>query len=463
MRWPLRYQILLPLVGLMLATLCGVSLLNAWLSTHRVRRQIEEQLGDVVRTLSAANFPLEPVVLRQTRGLSGAELVVSEHSGQIVAASDEAFRQIPPGAKVQDWRQLSLGTTVQVAGERYFYAPVELDRRPVGGRLVLLHIFYPERSWSDARLQAVYPPLVIGAAALLVAVVVAIVVAARVTRPIDKLRSQVERIAEGDFQPLAVPERNDEMRDLAAAINRMAQMLARYEDQVRRSERLRTLGQLGGGIAHQMRNAATGCRMAIDLHRRDCPAGVDFESLDVAARQLALMEKYLQRFLTLGRPTVKPRGPVELASLVESVLPLVRPSALHVGVDVEFSPPRESLVVQGDADALEQLLVNLLLNGIEAASSAGASLERPRARVAVELARNSDGRATLQVRDSGAGPTAGVGDDLFEPLVTEKPDGTGLGLSVAREIAQQHDGRIYWERRDGMTCFVVELPTARDV
>lgn len=460
MRWPLRNQLLLPLVGLMLATLCGVSLLNAWLSTHRVRRQIEQQLGDVVRTLSAANFPLEPVVLQQTRGLSGAELAVSEKSGRIVAASDEAFTELPPDFKVQDWHELTLDQTVQVGGERYFYAPVELDRRPVGGRLVLLHIFYPERSWSDARLQAVYPPLMIGAGALVVAVVVAFAVAGRVTRPILKLRSQVERIAEGDFQPLPVPERNDEIRDLAAAINRMAQMLARYEEQVRRSERLRTLGQLGGGIAHQMRNAATGCRMALDLHRRDCPPGLDLETLDVAARQLTLMEKYLQRFLTLGRPIVERREPVDLAALVESVLPLVRPSALHVGVDVQFNPPPEALIVTGDGEALEQLLVNLLLNGVEAASSAGvgsASGGTP-PRVIVELSRDSGGSTRLQACDTGPGPAAAVGDDLFEPLVTEKPDGTGLGLSVAREIAQQHGGTIRWERRNGLTCFVVELP-----
>ena len=458
MRWPLRYQLLLPLVGLILAALGAVSLSTAWLSTHRVRAQIEEQLADVVRTLSAANFPLEPTVLRQTRGLSGAEYVVSETSGRIVAASDEAFTRLPEGAQVQDWRKLALERTVQVGKERYFYAPVELDRRPVGGKLALLHIFYPERSWSDARRQAVYPPLAIGAAALLVAVLVAILVAARVTRPIDKLQSQVARISQGDFQPLPVPMRNDEIRDLAEAINRMAQMLARYEDQVRRAERLRTLGQLGGGIAHQLRNAATGCRMALDLHRRDCPAGVDFESLDVAARQLTLMEKYLQRFLTLGRPSVTQRAAVNLVELVESVLPLVRPSAQHVGVELEFAAPAEAVFVQGDAEALEQLLVNLLLNGVEAAASVCADPAPMIARPRVDVCLSREGeRVQLEVRDSGPGPDPAVGADLFEPLVTEKPDGTGLGLSVAREIAQQHGGTIRWGRREGMTCFVVEL------
>src|SRR5688572_5915277 len=98
MRWPLRYQLLLPLVALILAALCAVTFLNAWLSTHRVRAQIEAQLQDVVRTLSAGNFPLEPVVLRQTRGLSGAELVVSEKSGQVIATSDEAFGALPSNA-----------------------------------------------------------------------------------------------------------------------------------------------------------------------------------------------------------------------------------------------------------------------------------------------------------------------------------------------------------------------------
>jgi nitrogen-specific signal transduction histidine kinase len=67
---------------------------------------------------------------------------------------------------------------------------------------------------------------------------------------------------------------------------------------------------------------------------------------------------------------------------------------------------------------------------------------------------------TLTVSDSGPGPAGNVRDQLFEPFVSEKPDGVGLGLSVAREVVEQHAGRIHWRRVGGMTQFTVELPAA---
>jgi signal transduction histidine kinase len=281
----------------------------------------------------------------------------------------------------------------------------------------------------------------------------------------------VDKIARGDFRTIALPRRNDEVRELAAAIDRMVRQLERYEEQVRRHERLRTLGQLGGGIAHQIRNSATGCRMALDLLAREIPGVGDSEHLDVARRQLRLMEEYLGRMLTVGRqPAQPPREPIELTSVVDDVLKLVAPAATHVHVDLDFRRPAESISVRGHRESLEQLLVNLLVNAVDAAgrpqdddaaTEAGGKGRRA-GRVEVRLGAESDKQAVLTVCDSGPGPSAEIGATLFEPLVTDKPDGSGLGLSVAREIAEQHQGSVAWERRDDETCFFVRLPLAGD-
>src|SRR4029079_18885773 len=87
---------------------------------------------------------------------------------------------------------------------------------------------------------------------------------------ITRLRSEVLRIARGDFREAPLTAIDDEIRDLSAAVNRTATMLAEYEAQVRHSEQMRTLTILGASIAHQLRNAATGCRMALDLHASAC-------------------------------------------------------------------------------------------------------------------------------------------------------------------------------------------------
>jgi signal transduction histidine kinase len=238
----------------------------------------------------------------------------------------------------------------------------------------------------------------------------------------------------------------------------MATMLARYEDEVRRTERMRTLAHLGGGIAHQLRNSATGCGIALDLHAQECAAGENCESLDVAKRQLRLMEEYLQRFLRLGRAADSPSEEhVDMSALVDDLLPLVEPSARHVGVELRWFPRARSTTMVGSSDRLRQMVINLLLNAIEAASQ-GRAQSNAVAEVIVELADERPGRLQLSVADSGPGPAEAVREQLFEPFVTEKPDGVGLGLSVAREVAEQHGGTIHWRRVGARTCFTVSLP-----
>ncbi len=459
MRWPLRSQILLPMLGLMVLTLLALSVANSYLAARRSRARIEGQLAEVARTLSEASFPLTSAVLQQTKGLSGAEFVLVRNAGQVIAASHARFEHLPApqslSASSGQWEHIEV-----VAGERYFHTSLPVvrirDRDPA-----TLHLMYPVASYDEAWRDAVWPPLMLGCVALVLVGVVSTVLAQRVTRPLGQLSRQVERIAQGDRQPMPAPRRQDEVADLAQAINQMTETLALYEDEVRRSERLRTLGQLGGGIAHQLRNSVTGCRLALDLHRRHCQADEGEESLNVAVRQLGLMEAYLQRFLKHGDPHQATKRTVALTEVLSEVLALVGPSARHVGVELQHEVSGASeLCVQGDAIALEQLLASLIVNGVEAASQSRAGAvasDRRGHQVLVRLYAHGES-ARFEVRDTGPGPAEGVASRLFEPLVTDKPDGVGLGLAMARRIVQEHAGTISWQRESEWTCFAVELP-----
>jgi signal transduction histidine kinase len=464
MRWPLRRQILLPMVGIVVLTIGIVSALNAWLATSRIQKQMEQQLADVAETLSAANFPLSDQVLRQTSGLTGAEYVATQTDGTPLAASDAL---LSPVASLRGPRAaaLDLSTAVRAGDRRYFHAAAELDRRPVQGGQFVLHAFYPKAQWREARWQAVWPPLALGSAAVLLVVAMASMLAAHITQPLERLRSQVGEISAGRFGAVALPSRDDEIRELAESINRMAQQLAKYEEGTRHSERLRTLGTLGGGIAHQIRNAATGCRIALDLHQRDCPladSNGHAEPLAVAVRQLGLIELHIQRFLTLGRPPSVEKRATDLADVARQAIDLVRPSASHVGVELAFIPPAGPLVAQADGEALVQMLVNLLVNAVEAAAKTRVSATVAPASLgpqSVNLSLRSLGdRCEIAVADPGSGPAPQMQPRLFEPFATDKPGGTGLGLAVVRQIAEDHGGTVRWERRGERTWFIVELP-----
>ncbi len=456
MRWPLRNQILLPMVVLMLAALIGVSALNAFVSVQRTRSRIVSDLTQVSETLADSNFPLTDRVLEQMSGLASAEFVLANESGDVVASSTQAaaFGDLVASTPFANDAQLSLARAILVGDQRYFHSIVHVQRPTEPDRRTKLHVFYPEESYRRAARDVVHAPLLVGGAAIVLVIGCGLGIASRVTRPLRRLQLQVDEIAHGRFQSVPVPRRNDEIADLSRAINHMAVMLARYESEVRRNEQLRTLGQLGGGIAHQIRNAVTGCRLAIELHARECQ--LESESLDVATRQLELMEKSLRRFLSLGRSETRPHAPLDLRPIVENIAALVDPTARHVGVRLEWTVPGERVEILGDADDLEQLLVNLVLNAVEAASQVCHQDERPRI-VSISLCV-AEKRVELVVEDNGQGPAPDVAERLFEPFVTEKPDGTGLGLAVAREIATAHGGDIHWRRHDEATRFIVEVP-----
>ncbi len=440
-RYPLRLQLLLPLWAILLASLAGVSLANVWLVSRQVRQSIDERMQNVAQTLAEGTYPLETNVLRQVRGLSGAELVVRDGE-RVVASTSPSFNA----------RHHQAQASRTVAGATYFASVAMLDRRASGGGQYTLEIYYPEQMYFDARWRAIAPSLIVGGIALVLAIALASVVAARVTQPVRRLQTQVERIAHGDFTPLPAPTRDDELRELAQAVNRMAELLQANAEVIRRHERDATLHQLGAGIAHQLRNAATGCRMALGLFRREQVASQSDENLLIASRQLELMEHYLQRFLTLGRTTQLTMKTYDACHILRQALQLVRPLAEHLHVHIDARLPEEVIQVYGNDTSLEQVLVNLITNAIEACALPG--VDAPQVRVTLTTTPTS---IRWQVADNGPGFAEAVVSRIGEAFVTSKPEGTGLGLAVAKEILAQHQGTLAWRREDGWTCFEATL------
>ncbi len=277
------------------------------------------------------------------------------------------------------------------------------------------------------------------------------------------------RLAQGNFQPVPLPTRDDELRDLVGSVNLMAGQLDELQRVIKRTERLTLLGQLSGGLAHHLRNDVTGARIAVQLHQRHCRE-IDQESLAVALRQLTITEEHLKRFLVAGQP--QPLRPVacDLRQVFAELRPLVEPACGHRKVDLQINyrpgdsnSPAVRTDVQtqavqtaaappaplwADPEQLRHLLLNLTLNGIEAAGPGGW--------VAIDWFGDEQGWH-VHVRDSGAGPPADLLERLFEPFATSKREGVGLGLSVARQIAEAHSGTLAL-RTGQPTCFELTLP-----
>ena len=458
MRWPIQIQILLPMVAIVLLATGAASLGSAYLGGLRALREQEENLQRVAKTLAEGSFPLTERVLAQMTGLSGAEFVLVTQEGTV---KESTIRTDRDGREaLTQWfvlpvqKSRSVKPSVVVGGREFF-----VDRVPVSARLPrgvpeTLYILFPKDRWSARIKEATYPALTTGILAAVVALGTTTLLARRIVRPIHTLVEQTAKIAGGDFSPVLIARRNDELRDLASSIGQMTERLARYENNVRQHERIRTLSKVGAAMAHQLRNAATGGRMAIEFHRRDCPLGATDESLDVASRQLRLMESYLQRFLAIGKGVPAAQEVVTINGVVEEVLTLLRPMVAHAGVEIRWIAPQQALLVHGDPDALRQIATNLITNAIEAARG---KTGEP-GLIEVALCAVGTGRGLLEVRDDGPGLDPAIQGRLFEAFASTKPEGVGLGLWVARQIAETHGGTLRAERRDTRTCFSFEFP-----
>jgi signal transduction histidine kinase len=449
MRWTVRSQLLLPLLLLLLGVV-GISVTTAIASARQARRQIEARLRNVARFLSEERrFNLNTHILRQLRPLSGADFVLVPREGPPLTSLDRPPEPLPLDAPVwDDWHALSLGAPLRVNGQTYFCSGIRLHHWPNTGDT--LYILYPESLWRDALWEAIWPSLVLGGALGLASLGLAVGLGTHLAGRIHELERRTRMVASGDFSPMPLPRRDDELRDLARSINEMAQQLAQFQKTVQQTERLRLLGQVSGGLAHQLRNGLTGARLAVQLHLRESPSADD-SALEVALRQLSLLESHLKRFLDLGRAGDLRREPCSLTALVGDAVELLRPRCRHAGIDLLWAPPNDPLSLWGDPGQLGQVVLNLLGNAIEAAGPGG--------QVEVRLATEGpDARAVLDVLDTGPGPPAEVADRLFEPFVTSKPEGVGLGLAVTRQVVESHAGRITWARIGARTAFRIELP-----
>lgn len=448
MRWPLRNQIFVPFGALMLIVLILVSAINAYLAAGQTTDQIVRQIERIAREMQTSNYPLNDSILARTRGLSGTEFIVTDETGRVSASSVEVPPVFAPPSPAQPAGS-GLPSTVEVAGQRYFHAVVRTERgqQRTSQRL---HILYPERDWRAARWQAAYPPLLVGGLALAVVFAVSMTISSRLSRPILQLQQQVGKLAQGHFEPLPLPRRDDELHDLIAAVNALVADLVTYSQAIKRSERLSLMGQLSGGLAHHLRNAVAGAKLALQLHQRSC-RDVDQESLTVAQRQLRLTEEQLQRFLTAGQPQSPNRVVCHLPQVVDEVAWLVGPICQHRKVALQCEPAAEPWPdVSADPALLHQALLNLVLNAIEAAGANGW--------VRIECRSSANCPAVLRVLDSGPGPPAEIRPRLFEPFATGKPEGIGLGLAAAQQIATAHGGRVILAG-DRPTCFEFWLPT----
>ena len=452
----LTRQVVLPIVGLLLAAVLANVGFSAWLAVQRSAENTRLQQRQVAAALTASRVSLSLPVLDALQRLTGSHFIIWNEASQSHGLSTLSAAAMDGVGDTRLAETIATGA-VAIGGQHYRIGVVHSE----GVRPETVLILTPVRAIFTATLEAVWPVLAVAVATLAVLVPLVLHTTGRLSTRIGAIERHVGRITEGEFgQRLLEGERGaanrgDEIGRLVAGVNTMSTTLGELRTSLVAGERQRLLGQLAAGFAHELRNAITGARLAIDLHRRRCTAtarvGFDpDESLTVAVRQLDILEEEVRGLLALGKAPEAAPAELSVTCLLEEVRDLMGPRCEHAGVRMECQLPT-SITCTGRHDSLRAALVNLALNGIDAAGRGGC----------LRLVGGRSGnRVLFSVEDTGPGPPESIRDTIHEPFVTGKPEGIGLGLAVAKAVAEEHGGTLDWERIDGCTRFTISLPSS---
>ncbi|MFC1895249.1 sensor histidine kinase [Thermodesulfobacteriota bacterium] len=291
---------------------------------------------------------------------------------------------------------------------------------------------------------------------VLLSILAAIFLLFNVNRPLKAIEDAIHKIAEGDYESIPAISVADEFESLVTSLNNMIYELNRRSEQLIQSEKMASLGALTSGVAHELNNPLNNISTSVQIlleELGDPDLEYKKELLTESEKQVERARDIVKALLEFSRERSFSLKPVRLKDLVNGTIRLMRgemPASVELAVDV----PDE---IQGNMDPrrIQQVLINLISNGVQAMEGGGILNIRA-------YEREGEEGFFLDVEDNGKGIPEEVLPRIFDPFFTTKDvgKGSGLGLSVSHGIIEQHGGRIEVDSEVGKgTTFTVFLPT----
>jgi signal transduction histidine kinase len=247
-----------------------------------------------------------------------------------------------------------------------------------------------------------------------------------------------------------IPDQNHELSSFVQAINTMAENRQTLEAELRREDRLRSMGRVVAGIAHEIRNPLNSIRLtARVLARRlqDNPTTTD--QIDMIIGEIDRLDALLKSLLLFRRDEAGVVCRQPILPIIERSLAVVQPHALERGIVLRLDQPAQA-DASVDSDQLQQAMMNLLLNAVDASTPGGV--------VSVRMQKTADNHIEIAVEDSGPGLSAESQDQVFEAFYTTKPGGTGLGLAVTKTVLEKMGATINAANYANGARFTIQLP-----
>jgi two-component system NtrC family sensor kinase len=299
-------------------------------------------------------------------------------------------------------------------------------------------------------------------------------------RPVQALVTQARKIGSGQFEARSSSGRADELDALGQEMNQMAEILeqnrrklqeethGRLEalNQLRHADRLATAGKLASGIAHELGTPLNVVSGRAKLIRNNEGASPELRrNAQIIEDQVVRMTRIIRQLLDFARAGESHRTAANARDLVERARGLLLPLAKKQGARIDLDEPIEDAHIDADVGQMEQVLSNLIVNALQAMRDQGVvTLRSSTKRLMPPGSTRADDYAVIEVRDTGPGMPPQIMTRVFEPFFTTKGvgEGTGLGLSVAYGMVQEHGGFLSVASSPGHgSCFSVHLPLAQ--
>jgi signal transduction histidine kinase len=294
---------------------------------------------------------------------------------------------------------------------------------------------------------------------LLIGLFVARFLVQRLIKPLKYLVECTHRIATGDFSPIKpIRKYRDEFTTVEVAINRMLEQLKSHEAAMVESHKLRAVGTLTAGVAHELNNPLNNIMLTAHTMLEDHKDLSEDELLEMVndlINEADRSRSIVRNLLDFARESESVSEPLDLGALVNDTIKLALNQVKVSGAKIETQIQPDLPKTRGDNQQLKQVFLNLILNALDAVDKDGKII------ISVKKSETA-GFLAVQVEDNGCGIPAHILPNIFDPFFTTKGPGkgTGLGLSVSHGIITMHGGQINLETEEGKyTRFTVTLPS----
>jgi signal transduction histidine kinase len=421
--------------------------------TRILREEMSERGSVLVRTL--AQLAAEPLVaFRITRLENLVDSLLGEKDVLYARVYNAGHTVLAATDRNQEGWTFSggLATDLEIRFEDRFVlsrAPI----RAVGSLQGMAEIAFSLDTLAAkiGRSRVIFLTVFVGE--ILLALGFALFLQLQVVRPLGQLAGQVQAIRYDSLdEPLPtarLPAR--ELRHLRRSLEQMREKLRAAQHEIVARTQLATMGRIAANISHEIRNPLEAISGAVEILSLEPSLGVDGRhSVTIIQEEIQTLNDYLSEFLELARPAPVRAAPAAINVLIEDCLLLLKPLLRKKHLRTELSLAEGLPLCTVDANQIKRVIVNLVLNSIDAMGEYGLLQVRTAA---------EDGAVEIRLADNGAGVREEHLGRLFDPYFTTKSGGSGIGLPLSRQIVEQHGGSIVLASSYGEgTVVTVRLP-----